>query len=249
MISWNNMKCRSLFVLLVGIFYTFTIAAQTKCFYYALTKSVHNGISSKNVSGGQFITFLGDICYESNKKGIGVGHGKLQLNKNYSDYDFKIYMGESYWGNETTFKFKSDLSVLNVILENGDVYVYKRQSAPSSVTTCTLIRKRGNSDSNVNSYIPVYSGTSGYAGSYNTTTINNTPCKNATTTNNRQPTKHTCSLCHGQKRIVKDTYPALYGTTDYKVRCNECGGYFLRSTGHTHITCPQCHGKGYFTTD
>lgn len=66
---------------------------------------------------------------------------------------------------------------------------------------------------------------------------------------NRQPTKHTCPLCNGKKRIVKDTHPAMFGTENYKVRCDECGGYFLRSTGHTHVTCPQCHGKGYFTTD
>ena len=70
-----------------------------------------------------------------------------------------------------------------------------------------------------------------------------------TTHSRTQPTKHTCSLCNGQRRIVKDTYPSLYGQSDYQVKCNECGGYFMRSTGHTHITCPQCHGKGYFTTE
>ena len=57
---------------------------------------------------------------------------------------------------------------------------------------------------------------------------------------------HECSLCHGKKRIVKDTFPPMFGTADYKVKCNECGEYFLRSTGHTHIPCPQCHGKGYW---
>ena len=70
-----------------------------------------------------------------------------------------------------------------------------------------------------------------------------------TTHSRTQPTKHTCSLCNGQRRIVKDTYPSLYGQSNYQVKCNECGGYFMRSTGHTHITCPQCHGKGYFTTE
>ena len=70
-----------------------------------------------------------------------------------------------------------------------------------------------------------------------------------TTHSRTQPTKHTCSLCNGQRRIVKDTYPSLYGQSNYQVKCNECGGYFMRSTGHTHISCPQCHGKGYFTTE
>lgn len=65
-------------------------------------------------------------------------------------------------------------------------------------------------------------------------------------TNKVQETKHTCSLCHGNKRIAKDTYAPLYGAKDYKEKCNECGGVFMRSTGHIHITCPNCHGKGYF---
>lgn len=69
------------------------------------------------------------------------------------------------------------------------------------------------------------------------------------TSSSTQQTRHNCPLCNGQRRIVKDTYPSLFGTSDYKVRCNECGGYFMRSTGHTHITCPQCHGKGYFSTN
>lgn len=237
-----NKTCIIIFFLLS------TVDIYSQTYYYKLTKKIEAGLVYTNTAGGQFITFIDNICYESDKDGISVGNGKLKFEKDFSN-KLLIYLGSSYFGNNVKFKFTQDRNLLNVETVDGRIYVYKRQSAPSSVTTCTLIRKRGNSDSNVNGYIPVYSGTSGYAGSYNTTTINNTPCKNATTTNNRQPTKHTCSLCHGQKRIVKDTYPALYGTTDYKVRCNECGGYFLRSTGHTHITCPQCHGKGYFTTD
>lgn len=242
------MKIQRLFLLIVCMSYIFTIHAQVKCFYYALTKKVQNGISSTNVSGGQFITFLNEVCYESNKKGIGVGHGNLQLNKNYSDSDFKVYMGESYWGNEATFKFKSDLSILNVVLENGDVYVYRRQIAPPSTTTCSLIRNKKNDGSNVSGYAPVCPTTPVYSGSSNMPMKSSTSRRTVTPAK-RQPTKHTCPLCRGQKRIVKDTYPPLYGAKDYQVRCNECGGYFMRSTGHTHITCPQCHGKGYFTTD
>lgn len=89
---------------------------------------------------------------------------------------------------------------------------------------------------------PTYNGgySTGGSGSYGT---------NMGGSNRNTQTRNTCPLCHGQKRIVKDTHPALYGTTDYQVKCNECGGYFMRSTGHTHVTCPQCHGKGYFTTN
>lgn len=214
--------------------------------YYKLTKKIQNGTEYTNTEGGQFITFSGDKCYDSDKYGVSVGNGQLTYDKQYSAANTKTYVGQSYFGN-VLYRFKTDMSVLNVIVNNSLIYVYKKQTAPSSETTCSLIRKKRNGGSNVGGvYAPTYSG---YDSSFNTTTTNNTPRQNTTTTNRRQPTKHTCSLCHGNKRIVKDTYPSLFGTKDYKVRCNECGRYFLRSTGHTHITCPQCHGKGYFTTD
>ena len=78
------MKIQRLFLLIVCISCIFTIHAQVKCFYYALTKKVQKGISSTNVSGGQFITFLNEVCY-------------------------------------------------------------RRQTPPSSATTCSLIRKKGSS--------------------------------------------------------------------------------------------------------
>lgn len=217
-------------------------------YYYKLVKKLQNNKVSPNVDGGQFVAFVGDICYEADKKGIGVGHGTLKLNRSYSNSQFKFYMGSSYWGEAATFKFKSDLSVLNVVLENGDVYVYKRQVAPASATTCSLIRKKGNSSDNSGPYSPSYHN-NGYGGSYNTSGSSSSSQRQNTAHSRTQPTKHTCSLCNGQRRIVKDTYPSLYGQSNYQVKCNECGGYFMRSTGHTHITCPQCHGKGYFTTE
>lgn len=58
-----------------------------------------------------------------------------------------------------------------------------------------------------------------------------------------------CSVCKGKKRMVIDTNPAMYGASDYQVRCNECGGYFMKSTGHSHINCQGCHGEGgYWVT-
>lgn len=237
------------FIILITFVCCTAINAQTVS-YYKLTKKVHNGKISVSVSGGQFITFLQDICYESDKRGVGVGHGKLKLNKGYSNGTYKLYMGSSYWGTDATFKFKYDLSVLNVILENGDTYVYRRLPAPASVTTCSLIRKKENSSGNSGSYSPSYPN-NGYGGGYNTNNggSSSSSQRQNTVPARTQPTKHTCSLCNGQRRIIKDTYPSLYGQSDYQIKCNECGGYFMRSIGHTHITCPQCHGKGYFMTN
>lgn len=100
--------------LLFILFLNATTYAQSTS-YYTLIKKVQNGIMSTNVSGGQFISFLRDLCYESDKKGIGVGHGSLRLDKSYDNANYKFYTGSSYWGTNTIFKFKSDLSVLTIL--------------------------------------------------------------------------------------------------------------------------------------
>lgn len=230
----------------ITFFLLFAVNIYSQTYYYKLTKKIEAGNVYTNTAGGQFITFLGNTCYESDKDGISVGNGKLKFEKDFSN-KLLIYLGSSYFGNNVKFKFTQDRNLLNVETVDGRIYVYKKQPAPSSVTTCSLIRKKGSSGSG-SGYIPINPVTS-YDGTYSGTGTTTTPIQNENTTNKRQQIKYTCSLCHGKRRIVKDTYPALYGTKDYQVRCNECGGYFLRSTGHTHITCPQCHGKGYFTTD
>lgn len=57
--------------------------------------------------------------------------------------------------------------------------------------------------------------------------------------------RHTCSLCHGSGTIVRESSVATYGN-DSRVKCGTCGKYYWRSSGHSHITCTQCHGKGYY---
>jgi len=217
--------------------------------YYKLTKKVHNDMPSTNVSGGQFITFLGDICYESDKKGIGVGHGTLTRNASYSTSTIKTYIGNSYWGNNAVFKFTSDLSILNVVTEEGDVYLYKRTSTPANVTTCSLIRKKSASGTTSSGYSggaavnvpshPIHNGGS------TTTTM---PVK--TTPEKKTPVKvwHECSLCRGKRTIVRESSVSTFGQ-DTQWYCNQCGRNVWRSSGHSHVNCSQCQGQGgYYTT-
>lgn len=42
-----------------------------------------------------------------------------------------------------------------------------------------------------------------YDGTYSENGATTTPIQNENTTNKRQQTKYTCSLCHGKRRIVK----------------------------------------------
>jgi len=62
-------------------------------------------------------------------------------------------------------------------------------------------------------------------------------------TSTHQNANFSCPLCHGTGRIVHDSYQSTLGTSDYKVYCSECGQSFLKSTGHSHINCTQCHGR------
>ncbi len=126
---------------------------------------------------------------------------------------------------------------------------YEWNSARSTRTKYRLIRKV---ECDI-SYVTNGAATSGFLHKAYGTHKENETFPNSrhhnTVPSRKQSTRHTCSMCNGKRRIVKDFFQSLYGANDYKVKCNECGGYFMRSTGHTHITCPQCHGKGYFVTD
>lgn len=235
----------SLIILLFVCSTSSTITAQDVR-YYALSRTRKNGVDNRDVSGGQYISFISDICYESNKKGVGVGHGSLTRNKDYSNSQYTIYQGSSYWGNTAIFKFNADRSVLNVVLDNGDIYVYKRSAAPAGQETCSLIRKKSlSSSNNTDSFVvgipqPVYpvdpysSHTmQGYgAGSNDGSTSNNST---------HQPTRHQCGLCGGTGEVIDETSRASFGNTKY---CDKCKKTVKDS--HYHKTCPSCKGKGWW---
>ena len=207
--------------------------------YYKLSSKRVGGSTSKDVSGGQFITFVSDLCFESNSHGVGVGHGTLTRNRNYSNAQYTTYQGASYWGNSTTFKFNADKSVLNVVLDNGDVYVYKRTTAPSGVTTCSLIRKSGGggSGSSGGGYVPqpTYPVQQYPQQQYPQQQQPSAPAQQ------QQPSRITCSYCNGTGEVKKD-YGGVSFSVDDRKYCSKCG-----TTGpqHSHVPCPSCYGKGY----
>ena len=211
-------------------------------YYYKLTKTVDpSKNASASVSGGQFITFIDNICYESDKKGMGVGHGSLTLNKSYSSNTFSVYMGKSYWGDKASFKFNSDKSVLNVILDDGTVYVYKRSTPPANVTTCSLIKGKSSGGSSVSP--PVNNSGPGYTPPPPMNSGSGTvPSKTLKTKEIRY--KEDCPNCRGKGSIIQNTYPATFGTNLPDVWCSECGRYFSADVGHTHRQCNHCRGTG-----
>lgn len=218
-----------------------SLTAQ-ETYFFKLSRTVDpDKRSNTNVSGGQFITFIDNICYESDKKGMGVGHGSLTLNKSYSSSSFSVYMGKSYWGDNASFKFNSEKSVLNIILDDGTVYVYKRSTPPANVTTCSLIKGKSSSGSSVAP--PMNNSGPGYTPHPPINSGSSTvPSKTLKTKEIRY--KEDCPNCRGKGSIIQNTYPATFGTNLPDVWCSECGRYFSADVGHTHRQCNHCRGTG-----
>ena len=228
-------KMNKIIILIIFNFVGVTATAQNVS-YYKLSSIRHGGNTNKSVSGGQFITFLSDICYESDNKGMGVGHGSLSRNNGYSNSQYTVYQGSSYWGKSTTFKFNADKSVLNVVLDNGDVYVYKRATAPAGQETCSLIRKPGGGGGGS----VVVTPTPTIIDPYNPTpTPMPTPIPTPTPTPTPQKT-HKCGLCGGSGRVIENNATS-FGNTKW---CSECGKTV--PDYHYHTVCPSCKGKGYW---
>lgn len=224
--------------MVILVFHSIIIVSAQDVRYYQLTRKVENGNSSASVSGGQFITFIGKNCFESNNHGVGVNHGTMERNDNYSNSQYSVYQQKTgsgcYWGKDATFKFNADKSVLNVVLENGDVYIYKRATAPAGQETCSLIRISGGGNGG-------YTSTSIYPPQPNpiappvpssvappTSTVPPIPSPEPRKTKMPHSTYKTCPLCHGSGK------------------CNTCNGTHRSLNGFTgkYIECPNCKPDG-----
>lgn len=246
-------------ILFVLILFGQNIDAQT--YYYQFTKSIIKGKSDTNVSGGQFITFDGKKCFESDKYGNNVGNGTMSYDSEVSTQTgLETFWGNCYWSKNGYMTFNADRSLMNIETNTGKIYVYKRATAPANVTTCSLIRETEQSNGGgdgggvVIVQQPYQQGGYGGSGTFNNGgnggySDNSRRTGGTTSRTERdkpQKTRHTCSFCNGTGKWERnDGSIPLYGGTNYKVRCNVCGYEHYRSTNHRHVTCPQCHGRGY----
>lgn len=216
---------------------SYSFAQET---YYFEQIKIVKGNSETKGSGGQFISFYKDICYDSNNKGETVGFGMLDLVKN-DNSNYIQYKGNSYWG-KATYKFNKELTRLNIIVSDGTIYVYNKSAPPKGVTASSLTRSSISSSTTTAPSVSTYPPTIPRQDFQNTTGNSNSHHEKQV---REKVVRETCRRCNGKKRIVINTYPSMFGLDDYKVRCNECGEYHLRSVGHSHIDCPDCGGKGY----
>lgn len=238
---------KTLLLLFTVLVFSLTASAQTT-YYYKLTKKKVNGVVSENVSGGQFITITKNtnICYESDKNGFSVNHGRMDY-KSTNESGIRLYEGASYYGDYTMLLFKSDYSSFNIKTMNGDVYVYKRATPPAGATTCSLIRKPESSSSSssggyvppASAYQPVILPPTTYPSSSSSSSTSTSSSSSRTTTTT--PAKRECIRCHGTGRQEYNDGVCFGLDTKY---CNEC--HKTVPCGHYHSTCQLCHGKGYY---
>lgn len=224
-------------IILITVLSLFFCNCDAQTYYYKLTKKIERKHIYTNTAGGQFITFLNDKCYESDIKGRTVNNSELTYDSYYSG-KFLVYVGISYFGSNVKFKFTQDKSLLNVETKDGRIYVYKRQVAPASVVTCSLIIKEKVKDpkvtqqiSNINSG-KLYTGPNG--SNFNSFDINSTNNSNG-----------------GASRIMHGNQ----GTKNYHKDCHLCGGSgkcrtcngthrILNPLTNNYQTCPNCKPDG-----
>lgn len=242
MISWNN-----LVRLLIGAFLSFSTFSNAQTVsYYKLTKTKIGGVVSSTVSGGQFICFFDGVCFDSDKNGVGVGNGQLNL---ISKDETDVYYGQSYFGKGSYYKFDKSHQKLNVIAPNGDIYAYTRSDAPRGVSTSSLIKSASNSQSQKESS---YSG-GDYLGNNNSGFVIGNAGTNQSGTvqeldlGHMEEWEEDCPVCGGKGEIIEEKYigSMSFGLGGpYKKRCDLCNKEYMSDFSHVHKECKTCDKKG-----
>ena len=194
--------------------------------YFKWTKTYYVDGSVKETSGesGQFVTRTRQICYDSDSEGCTIKNGTLTLTDDQGSVS--KYVGPSYYGSPTSYTFFDDKGVLNIQDNEGNVYVYKKVTAPSGCKTSSLIASERNSSgsgSGGSVYVPPISTDMSSGGSSGSTKI-----------------RKTCAVCKGTGRTVKGSMAGIGKSRKY---CSECGREV--DSSHYHGMCSGCNGRGY----
>lgn len=229
------------------ILFSITCGAKTTSYY----KMVDTNDQNVTIGKGQFITFIGDQCYESNSAGVSSKQGQLCKNRYKSKHNRIVYSGSSFCGSNSSFEFDESKHHLTVKSQSGKYYSFVLSTPPKGVTECAYNNRTQSSPAYnqpyTNTYQPgYYSGNQVYN---NGSSVQSTQSHNSTGNNvgsNQERPKRKCKFCNGTGRKVINQSIPTFGTADYKVRCNECGREFYHSEGHAHVYCNECHGTGYW---
>lgn len=228
-------------VILLFLGHSFVNGKDIGC--YKLTETTEPNIK---IGAIQFISFIGDQCYESDINGISVQNGIMRRNEYQSNHNTSVYNGTCFCGSEAKFLFTQEMSTLTVTSKNGKRFIFKRVTPPEGVTTSSLIRTHSSDFQNSEDYNSI---TPNY---YNQPQPNSQNDNNNSTHNHQSPTDQTnsqrkCVYCNGTGQITKDdNAPANFGIERPKQQCPVCGKWYNPNVFvHYHQTCSHCGGTGY----
>lgn len=124
--------------------------------------------------------------------------------------------------------------------KTSETTVPTKYSAPLKSTNGSSSSSSSHKDYNVPAPSNSYEG----SGNYNNNSYDNS------SSNYQKPERRwrDCSLCKGKGRVIRDSSIPVYGN-DHQVYCNECNRSYWASTGHAHVRCPTCGGKGGFWSE
>lgn len=210
-------------------------------FCYKLTETSEPNIKIGSI---QFISFIGDQCYESDINGISVKNGIMRRNEYQSNRNTSVYNGTCFCGGEAKFGFTQDKTTLTVTSKNGKKFIFKRVTPPNGVTTCSLIRIHSPEFQNsekYNSYFP----NSNIQPQQNSQSGNNT--NNHQNSIHQHHTQRKCVYCNGAGQITKDDNASSnFGIEKPKQHCPICGKWYNPNVFvHYHQKCSHCGGTGY----
>ena len=160
---------------------------------------------------------------------IIVSSDRYNYTRNTDDGRERVYEGTDMFRNMSYYYVNPNTFAMRLVKVYGNPYMGRNEYVSYQISNGPTTYQYNN---------PTYNSSGGNNNSGNSGGNSNT------NRNNNNKRRSECSLCHGKRRIVRESPVPTYGN-DSRVKCNECGGYFMRSTGHSHITCTRCHGRGY----
>ena len=205
--------------------------------------------SDPNIKVGaiQFISFIGDQCYESDSNGTSIKNGTMQKNGYQSSRETTVYSGTCFCGGGAKFEFNINKTHLTVTSKNKKVYKFKQIPKPQNVSTCSIIRNHN--DSGGDYYFVDNINNGGYDHNPNSSYENNNSNNSSTNqgSNSYTTKQRKCVYCNGTGQITKnDNAPANFGIEKPRQKCSTCGEWYNPNVfNHYHIQCRHCSGTGF----
>lgn len=215
------------------LFVVESLKAQ-RCYFYSL-KYVRVGQENMRPPSmtGIYVTFPPGkegkyICYDSDCEGYAVD-GSYKLDYEGSNQNVYSYYGWTYWG-MAHYNFSADYSLLNVVDEIGNTYVfYRTDGTQPSSTYYSVTESRTNSKCD---------GITISSGNPNSSGISS-PGERT-----KRTVRVKCNFCNGSGISWSEkVYSPNYTGSDERQWCNRCNAWGIP---HTHIDhrCTICK-NGY----